>query len=189
MRIILFLLLAVSLFAQPYWVSNNGAAAWESAQSASPLSGTSCASLSTANSNASAGDTVYMRAGTYNVDVTGIVPSASGTLANRILFKAYAGDSVVFNRSSSNNSAIAITGKDYIVVDSIFAIDLSVWIRIGNGADYNEIRYCTFIGDNDYDHAIRIFDGGGGTASTHNWLHNNTFAKCGYVSAGCNDEK
>ncbi|MBE3142814.1 MAG: PKD domain-containing protein, partial [Planctomycetes bacterium] len=46
---------------QIYWVSPNGAATWANAKSKTPLSGTACCSMSTANANASAGDTVYLR--------------------------------------------------------------------------------------------------------------------------------
>jgi hypothetical protein len=165
-----------------YWVSPTGTAAWAGAKSQTPLSGTACCSLATANSNAIAGDTIYLRGGTYSVDKVRISPSNSGSLASRITYVAYTGETPTFIRTSSNNPAISITGKDYIVVDGITASNLATWIRIGNGADYNEIKNCTFNGTTNYDHAVRIYDGGGGTASTNNWLHQNSFSRCGYVS-------
>ncbi|MBE3144224.1 MAG: hypothetical protein IMZ61_09920, partial [Planctomycetes bacterium] len=46
---------------EAFWVSPTGAATWATAKSETPLSGTACCSMSTANANASAGDTVYLR--------------------------------------------------------------------------------------------------------------------------------
>ena len=60
-----------------YWVSPDGQAAWTSCKGALPLNGSSACALSTANTNAVAGDTVYLRGGTYSNQE--IRPSNSGT--------------------------------------------------------------------------------------------------------------
>ena len=48
-----------------YWVSPDGQAAWGSCSGVLPLEGLSACALSTANTNAIAGDTVFLRGGTY----------------------------------------------------------------------------------------------------------------------------
>jgi len=72
-----------------YWVSPTGAAAWADAHSSTPLLGKACSSLATANVNASAGDTVFLRGGTYG---TGIRPSRSGAPGRVIAFIAFSGE-------------------------------------------------------------------------------------------------
>ena len=70
-----------------YWVSPDGQAKiWENAKSDTPLEGAACASIKMANLRAAAGDTVYLRGGTYVCgDV--IKPNNSGTSwENQIVF-------------------------------------------------------------------------------------------------------
>lgn len=56
-----WLTLSGGAFAATYWVSPTGASTWAKCSGGTPLSGTSACSLSTANNNAVAGDTIYLR--------------------------------------------------------------------------------------------------------------------------------
>jgi len=87
--LILFLLCfpTLTLAGNIYWVDDDGSTTWAQCQSETPLRGSSCCSLSTANSNASAGDRVYLRAGTYTITGTGIDPTNSGSADNLITLR------------------------------------------------------------------------------------------------------
>lgn len=170
-----------------HWVSPTGTATWVNAESGTPLSGTACCSLGTANSNAGAGDTITLRGGTYNIDTAAIQPANSGTLANRITYQVYTGETATFTRTLDYYWAINIDGKSYIIVDGITgSSQLRRWMYLNNGASYNEIKNCTFINSSQYDCGWRI----GlttGAACRHNWIHDNTFAQNGYVSTDGQD--
>ena len=82
-----------------YWVSPDGLAAWASCKGATPLDDTSACALSTANANALAGDTIYLRGGTYSNQE--IRPSNSGTSeSNRIVFTSYNQENVLIRDSA-----------------------------------------------------------------------------------------
>lgn len=169
-----------------YWVSPTGTAAWENVRSETPLLGAACCSLSTANANASAGDTVYLRTGTYS---TGIKPSGSGSAGNVMTFMAYPGETPTI--SASNARAITIVGKSYIKVDGIRSYESQAFFFIGYGACYNEITNCAFDkSSGQYSAGLITFyntaftEGG---PSNHNWLHHNVFSRYGKISSGGND--
>jgi PKD repeat protein len=169
-----------------YWVSPTGTASWANAKSATPLSGASCCSLSTANANASAGDTVILRGGTYS---TNISPARSGTVGNRITFEAYAGETPTITvNEAGGRQAIKLIGKQYIKIDGITSSRSLAFFFIGYGSCYNEIVNCTF------DRSSFIYSLGlignvdtafnKGAGSNHNWIHNCTFSRYGSISAG-----
>jgi hypothetical protein len=167
------LLIVMFTFAGPvlaqagdYYVSPNGAASWANCQSATPLSGTAACSLSTANSNAVSGDTIYLRAGTYT---SGIAPSRSGTAAARITYRNYGGEVATLTAST----AISLNGKNYITVTGINAGPCLHCVSIKNG-NYNIISYGTFGPTNSPTGSsweLNVVD----TNSQYNWLHHNTF--------------
>lgn len=164
-----------------YWVSPTGAAPWASASGATPLEGVACCSLNAANTNAAAGDTIYFRAGTYTVS-TGIVPSNSGTSANKITFAAYTGETPIIistDNTNSNYMGVYLDAKSYIVVNGItfHTLGRSAWMV--HGSAYNEFDSCTFY--NGYEIGIKIYNSTG-TACTHNWLHSCTVHDIGHVS-------
>jgi len=99
--------------AATYWVSPSGAAPWANAKSQTSLAGTLAGSMAAANSNAAAGDTVYLRGGTYAM---GIAPVKSGNSSSRITFKGYAGETA---RISGTATAINVNNKTFIVIDSV----------------------------------------------------------------------
>jgi hypothetical protein len=141
--------------------------------------------MSTANANASAGDTVYLRGGTYSVNDQAIKPQRSGAADAKITYKAYSGETPAFIQIEDGTwnriqHAIQIVGRNYIIVDGVTGNNLSRWIYITAGACYNEIRNCRFSAVT-YDCAIRIWDNTA-AASTNNWIHHNVFERAGFVS-------
>ena len=173
-------------YADAYWVSPNGTATWANAKSQTPLSGSACCSLATGNANASPGDTVYFRAGTYS-GITGsaIDPAKTGTAGNVITFSSYAGEDVQFVGSGLSCYAIDLdsdygTVRNYIKLHDLHFTNFGrhLWIRRGS---HNEISYCSClgypVGGNDTNlewSASYIY-----RQATHNWVHHSTFGTFG----------
>jgi len=196
MRICLILVLSTCLtlpgtaFAATYWVSPTGAASWASCSGSTPLSGTAACSRSTANENASGGDTVYFRGGTYTLNsnwAVGIEPKKSGTDSGsgRVIFQAFAGETPIITQSSwiNTNYGIYLGGKNYVKIDGFTFQDVKYWAYIVSSSNYNEIVNCTFTSS-----SSSTEDGFGFTLTgtlcsthncwnTHNWIHKNTFSK------------
>ena len=166
-----------------YWVSPTGAAAWADAQSPFPLLGKACSSLAAANVNASAGDIVYLRGGTYG---TGIRPSRSGAAGRIITFQAFSGESPRIRAVTER--AVTIVGKSYIKVDGILSYESQAFFFIGFGACFNEIANCVFDkSSGQYSVGLISFYNTAfatGGPSNHNWLHDNVFSRYGSVVAG-----
>lgn len=188
----IILMFASAAFAGTYWVDDNGAAAWGSCQGATPLSGASACSLATANSNASAGDIIKMRTGTYT---TQIAPANSGTSGNVITYVAHTAETPTIS-TSAYDAAIFLSSDDYIKIDGITVRDSYKWASIRNGSDYNEIVNSTFIDTDGHvpGKGINIWGQCSGGSpyncpSTHNWVHDNTMSRSGSVGAApvCDD--
>ena len=80
-------------YAAYHWVSSSGSAAWGVCFGDTDP-GVYC-SLATANANAAAGDTVYLKAGTYSDDGY-INPAKSGSSGSPITYQAYGGTVTIF---------------------------------------------------------------------------------------------
>jgi len=129
-----------------------------------------------ANSTLQAGDTVYIRAGSYE---EAIHPDNSGTsTSNYITYTNYNGETVSLEEVST---AINLIGKDYIMVDGINvdgeeigdSAHIDTWIDFNNGS-YNVIKNCDFQKAYGWS-CIRLT-----TTDTHNnSLINNTMQYCG----------
>lgn len=179
-------------FAGTYWVSPTGTATWANAQSATPLSGAACCSLSTANANADAGDTVVLRSGTYAL---GIYPVNTGIGAGsgRIIYQAHTGETPILEGAGAggqNGSGIYIGGKDWIKVDGVTVRDCTYFmVAVVGGADYNEITNCE-IYNTDHNvprgYSMWSYIGGISNPSTHTWFHNNIVHDTS-VKDGCSD--
>lgn len=117
-------------FAATHYVSNSGSASWtESKNIETPTS------MSTALVNAVAGDTIYLRGGTYTLPAspekcngTGLtsvyVPENSGTAGLPITFQAYETETVFFDNSANigvgcDVAAYGAWGNNYIIWDGI----------------------------------------------------------------------
>jgi len=158
---VMILLLAPYSYAGTYWVSSSGAASWSNCSGATPLSETAACSLSTANANATAGDTIYLRGGIYIINGNGIAPTHSGTSGNVITFSAYTGEApIIYGKDyvsvadMGGASSVGInlrgsytggdwTGREYIKISGITFANVYYGFLIDHGG-YNEISYCTF---------------------------------------------
>lgn len=128
--VLIFCLLWVDAWAATHYASPSGSASWANSTNTE----TPC-SVATAFSNAAAGDIVYFRGGTYSVPAkdTGSTyvgyynPAYSGTGdadANRIIFKAYTGETPVFDGTAGGSgdtsdyaTIFGTNGRDYITFD------------------------------------------------------------------------
>jgi len=146
---VMILLLAPYSYAGTYWVSSSGTASWSNCSGTTPLSGTAACSLSTANANATAGDTIYLRGGTYYIKETGITPKNSGTsTGNMITFSGYGSETAIIygvnDVSGHSSRGINLAGKSYIKLTNIVFTNLATYLWITDGSHHNEISYCTF---------------------------------------------
>jgi hypothetical protein len=166
-----------------YWVSPDGQAAWASCMGALPLDGPSACALSTANANAVAGDTIYLRGGTYSDQE--IRPSNSGASQDqRIIYTSYNQENVTLRDSAYG---IYIYKKSYITVNGINFYSLKRFMRIYAG-HYNTISYCNFDTrspeSGDWVGALIADDFNDSTPasenSTYNWVHHSTFYRWVY---------
>ncbi len=166
-----------------YWVSSDGQAAWTSCRGAVPLDGPSACALSTANTNAVAGDTINLRGGTYlNQEIR---PSNTGISdGNRIVYTSYGHENVTIRDSAYG---IYLYKKSYITVNGINFYNLRRFMRIYAG-HYNTISYNNFDtrspDSGDWVGALIADDFNDSTPasenSTHNWVHHNTFYRWAY---------
>ena len=167
-----------------YWVSPSGTATWTSAKSSTALSGTSCCSLDTANANAKAGDTVYLRGGSYTrTNAGGIAPANSGTgPTNRITFAAYPDEVPVLASGSTGHdyTALSLPGNSYVLVTGLTFVDFYRFAMIYNSAHHIEVSNCDFHSTTGENVGLGFFMdemGAGGatyTAYVHDlWVHDN----------------
>jgi hypothetical protein len=154
--------------------------------------------MAQANKHALAGDTVYIRGGTYIFNThlgSAIIPSHSGICpgtclggvrASRIVFAAYPGETPVFQQASTTNEMNAISfaaGQSWIKVTGIifnnFTYSRATFYR---NASYNEVSYCQFISHPGFEVSRGFIVGQGvdPSASVHNWIHHNYFSKIQY---------
>ncbi len=134
----LILFLISCAIAATYYVSPIGSASWDSCTNFN----TPC-SLSTANSNAVAGDVVYLRGGDYGSQI--LQPSNSGSSGNPITFTRYQSETPSF--TNNNGASVLIDGKDYIVIDGLtFVGGGYAQLTIQSHGDYAEVKHCTFSG-------------------------------------------
>ena len=192
-----------SAHAATYWVSSAGEAAWPGCRSETPLDGAAACSLATANFNAVAGDTIYLRGGTYRQTSSsgcgssytcGIYPRNRGTGEARITYSAYARENPIITADAGTRLSRGITIHQgtgpgfgtYIRVTGITFHNLYSWASLFNYANHNEIDHCTFSSDTGADFgaaaglSISSMCVGGSSwqcYSKHNWIHHNTFLK------------
>jgi F5/8 type C domain-containing protein len=95
--------------------------------------------INKANSTLQAGDTVYIRAGTYADDQ--IMPSNSGTQENRIIYRNY-GEELVELNGMGSGCAVYLNNRDYITIDGFYIHNWVRGIALYDGADYNIIENC-----------------------------------------------
>lgn len=201
MNNILFLLM-ISLFLFPsmgvagtYWVSPTGtAASWGACQSATDPGGGSSnyCTLTQANSNAAAGDTAYLKGGTYVItgsSTAGIYPSKSGSQGNLITFSAAPSETpIITGATMSDGFGFDIRGKSYIKVTGITFQYLARFGQAVEGSNHLEFSYNTWKNSPGTSSIGLYFYAGNGSAVSHIWFHHNTLGDIGILSPDCNAE-
>ena len=170
-----------------YWVSASGSASWSECKNQTPLDGSAACSILTANANAVAGDTVYLRGGAeYTGNGYMIKPTRSGNPGAVITFSSFNDEDIVF-RGCVNSCGVQILGKSYIKVHGIKIIESRKMMQIMEGSDHNEISHCEF-------HETTFAPGGLPEKSwilgnsKHNWIHHSMFSRSGTVR-NCDEKK
>jgi hypothetical protein len=176
----MLLLGAVGGWSDQYWVSPTGASTWANAKSVTPLTGSSCCTYSTANTNATADDTVNYRTGTY----TGLIsPANSGISGHLIVFKNYNNEDVIFENgsyainlncdvtrggSSNKRAYIKVSGSSGHPI-TFNNFNHQLWIL---KTDHIEVTYCKFYGmyNDPEPQGTYIY-----VDVTYCWIHNNIF--------------
>lgn len=135
------------------------------------------ATISKANTTLVAGDTVYIRAGTYTDTIT---PSNSGSLGSYITYIRYPGEAPILDKSGSGNG-ITLNGISYICVDGLTIQDVDHWANLTNQANYNIIKNCTLTDADDWG-GINL---GSGNADASGCDHNQILDN--YIESGIGD--
>jgi hypothetical protein len=134
--------------------------------------------ITKANNALTAGDIVYIKAGTYS---SYIAPVKSGTSTSRITYKNYGSDLVTI---SGAPYAIYLSGKSYITVEGINAKNDRSFVYIINGSHHNIIAYSNFDQSSDLNQwDVSLMNGG----SQYNWIHHSRFSKGGECSTAASD--
>jgi len=179
-----------------YWASPNGSASWANCQSATDP-GTNYCSIFTANSNLKAGDTVYLKGGTYGPlgkYQIGIGPVNSGTDINtRISYIAAPGETPIIAGAGCTECGWGLVFRDsnYIKVDGITFLNLGRMDVFTDYSSHNEISHNVFKNDTGEEGSgFYMYDDCAGNPAnsvgcyvTNNWIHNNTFSKVGSSEA------
>jgi len=135
--------------------------------------------ITKANSTLKAGDTVFIRGGTYKGQQ--IYPKNNGTANNRITYQNYNDEIVTISDTDtplvlSNRSYITITGS---ASQNIIITNCDKYLTMSNGS-YNIFAYLTIGSMRNYDR-FRGFNIG--SNSRYNWVHHSTLYKYGEYTA------
>ena len=157
--VILYVLIGYSIAnAQNYYVALNGSDTNNGSQA------TPWRTLAKANGMLTAGDTVFIRAGTYPEN---IVPVNTGNNGAPITYVNFPGEVANVVGSDNLSPVVAIEAKEYIIIDGL-KLRLKALGRTGNivnilitGGGNNVIRNCTVVNTGDY-----IADRAGGFRET-----------------------
>ena len=179
-----------------YWVDDDGAVTtWANCKSDAPLSGATACTLATATANATAGQVVWLRGGTYTYNVSGgraFEPASSGSEGSPITFRAYRDESPIIQQANTTNKAIgAYITKSYLRVLGLTFKNFQnkgVWFL--DGASHNEFAYCSIVNETAYEAALMGMNVGGYTGppwSTHNWIHHNHLSTRRHPTDACGE--
>jgi hypothetical protein len=174
-----------------YWASPSGAATWANARSEAPLDEAGCCSFATALANAKAGDTVYLRAGTYD---RALQPASSGVAGAPITFRNYPGETPIITvlDDAHGRWGLYLRLRNYIRVVGIKFSGCLAFYAI-YGSSYNEVTECEFTTSGGFIYSTAIICDTtlglewGGTPSNHNWVHHNKFTRYGAITTGGDD--
>lgn len=196
--LIILLIPSVCFGADIHWVDDTGTqTTWTSCEFDTDPGGpaSNYCTLATALSNVAAGDTVYLKGGTYD---RGIIKSdVDGTSVNKITFVAATGETPTISNTtnflySGRYHALLLEKCDYWVIDGItFSHNTgNYFVGIQKDSNWNEIKNCTFDG-NRAQEGFRIDKGdvslGDPSAATHNWIHDCELYELGPAQNNCGD--
>jgi hypothetical protein len=148
-----------------------------------------------ANTTLRAGDTVFIRGGSYTITGTAINPANTGTAGNIITYSSYNGEIVEFYGSGVTTTAVNLnsdygTIRSYIKVYGLnfYNFMQHLWILKGT---HNEISHCKFIGypaGATQNHFIGSFQASYiYRQAQYNWIHDCVFGLWGYNATYGND--
>jgi hypothetical protein len=134
--------------------------------------------ITKANQTLGAGDTVYIKAGTYKEYIS---PKNSGTSSQPIAYMNSGSDKVIL---SDTVYGIYMEGKSYIIVQGITMKHLDRFVYIRNKSNHNTLAWCTF-------DSARLSNGQTATwagsvisgSSQHNRIHHCQFSNYGYYNS------
>lgn len=195
---LIFLLFApASLsFAETYWVSPTGAAAWSSCKGETPLEGTAACPISSVSSGSkSPGDIIYFRGGDYNYSTLNgqhiSLTDVNGSDGQPILFSAYNDEEVRLNGTYGTRMwGLLIQSSSYLKFYKLIFTDYSDYL-IRASSHHLEFSHCVFKSDTSPYRSgsfQMVEDCGGGSSYhcpvSHIWIHNSTFYKMA-AGGGC----
>lgn len=157
-----------------YWASPTGAAAWANCKSQTPLNDTAACPLATANSNATAGDLVFLRGGTYT---TSIAPAKDGTDSARLVFAGYGAEDA---KITGPIPGIMVSKRAHITIDSVDVDGARTFADMTTAHDI-WILNSTLINSSDtggWPVGIRMYDN-----AHHNWISNCTIGNSGHMTS------
>jgi hypothetical protein len=129
--------------------------------------------ITKANQTLVAGDTLYIKAGTYD---SYIAPRNSGSAFDRITYRAFGSDTVTIQDASYG---ILLDGKSYITVQGINFYNLDQFMYLQNSSSHNIISYCKFDQGRNMGWSGSIIYG----SSSYNWIHHCQFSKYGNLAS------
>ena len=144
--------------------------------------------IARANNTLVAGDTVFIKAGTYD-DAT-IAPVHSGTSdSKRITYRNFDNDVVIISNAVKQAIGLHLDAASFITVHGITFTQQHRFLHITNGSSNNIVAYCNFDDARLTDGAVATWAGSSIRGnSRHNWIHHCRFSKYGYYNAddkGC----
>lgn len=166
--LLFFLGSCIQLAAAEFYVDGTNGNDANSGAAASPWK-----TIAKANQTLSPGDTVQIKAGTYN---QAIAPVRSGTSTARITFRNFGQDGVTI---SDTTRGINLIGRSYITVEGIHFYNLDTFLWIENSSR-NQIGYCSFdkMRNSGQWSGSRIW-----INSQYNRVYNCVFSKFGYFTS------
>ena len=136
--------------------------------------------ITKANQALSAGDTVYIKSGTYTNYIS---PTRSGTSSSPITYKNFGGDTVTVQ---STSYAISLVGKSYITVQGITFTNVDRFMYLEGASNHNVIAFNRFTNTRNATAewaGSRIWEG-----SSYNWVHDNVFGDYGECTSSGSDD-
>jgi len=132
--------------------------------------------ITKANLTLTAGNTLYIKAGTYTNQY--IAPINSGTSSNPIIYRNFGTDTVTIQDATEG---IYLSGKSHISITGIKFYNLDRFMVIANSSNYNIIAYCSFAQQRNRSDWVGSTIAGN---SKYNWIHHCQFSKYGECRSG-----